>query len=178
MKRTLVILALVTILLAFSVSCDNGGLSFPDFVLETILNAEPDVLIGVGTANSSTISASRAKAEIARQMNTMTSYMLQDYQASNTVDPLTAVLFQEEMIGELSKSPLTYSFIKDMRIGKNKKVWAVAFFEKTDVAEELKKAESAAKSAVPGMDSFSVDDFMDDAFDIVNTEERLKLLHD
>ena len=86
---------------------------FPDSIRTAVINAPGDILVGVGTANlsslaqSRTISTNRARAEIARQMNSMVEDMIRDYQASSEVDPRAALAFQENITVTLSAADVS-----------------------------------------------------------------------
>ena len=183
MKKILSVL--VFLLLAFAIiGCGAeakkertvpGG--FPEFVKKAFLNAPEDVLVGVGNAKlaaisqSRTISTNRARAEIARQMNTMVQDMIRDYQASSEVDPAAALSFQENFTLSLSKATLQGSTVVEQDIDKDGMVWTVVYLGKTSVAQEINQAQAAARLAVPAMASFNAEDRMNAAFDRINSQE-------
>lgn len=153
--------------------------AFPDFVKDAIMNAPEDVLVGIGTAKlaslsqSMTISATRARAEISRQMNTMVQDMVRDYQASSEVDPDSAISFQENITVALSKSTLTGSKIVESDQDANGNVWTVVHLGKADVVNEINQAQAAAKLAIPAMASFNAEDRMNAAFEKAFGEEAV-----
>ena len=151
--------------------------SFPDFVKKAVRNAPEDCLLGIGTAKlaslsqSRTVAATRARAEISRQMNTMIQDMVRDYQASSEVDPGAALSFQENITVALSKSTLTGSSIVDEDRDEEGNVWCVVVLSKSDVVKEISAAQAAARLAVPAMASFNAEDRMNAAFDKANAQE-------
>jgi len=151
--------------------------SFPDFVKKAVRNAPEDALIGIGTAKlaslsqSRTVAATRARAEISRQMNTMVQDMVRDYQASSEVDPGAAISFQENMTVALSKSTLTGASIVDEDGDPNGNWWVVVMLNKSNVVNEINQAQAAARLAVPAMASFNAEARMNAAFDRVNGQE-------
>ena len=151
--------------------------SFPDFVKKAVRNAPEDCLLGIGTAKlaslsqSRTVAATRARAEISRQMNTMIQDMVRDYQASSEVDPGAALSFQENITVALSKSTLTGSSVVDEDRDEEGNVWVVVVLSKTDVVKEISAAQSAARLAVPAMASFNAEDRMNAAFDKAYSQE-------
>ena len=151
--------------------------SFPDFVKNAIKKAPEDVLIGIGTARlaslsqSRTVAATRARAEISRQMNTMIQDMVRDYQASSEVDISAAISFQENITVALSKSTLVGSAVVEEDRDQDGNVWVVVMMGKTDVAKEISQAQSAARLAVPAMASFNAEDRMNAAFDKAYSQE-------
>ena len=151
--------------------------SFPDFVKKAVRNAPEDALIGIGTAKlaslsqSRTVAATRGRAEISRQLNTMVQDMVRDYQASSEVDPASAISFQENMTVALSKSTLSGSKIVDEDRDADGNVWVVIMLEKGNVATEINQAQAAARLAVPAMASFNAEARMNEAFGRVNSEE-------
>jgi GTPase len=150
---------------------------FPEFVKESLRTAPEDVLVGIGTAKlaslsqSRTVAASRARAEISRQLNTMVQDMIRDYQASSEVDPASALAFQENITVTLSKSTLVGSSVVGEDEDANGNWWTVVMLSKTDVANEINQATAAAKLAVPANASFDAEARMNDAFKRANGEE-------
>jgi hypothetical protein len=144
---------------------------FPDFVKNAIKNAPEDALVGIGMANlasasqSMTISATRARAEISRQMNTMIQDMVRDYQASSEVDRNSAISFQENITVALSKSSLSGSRIVDADFDDGGNCWTVVQFGKSNIVQEINQAQAAAKLAVPAMASFNAEERMNAAMD-------------
>jgi len=184
MKKVVSILVVLMLVFAI-VSCGSSSKKpdrivpgyFPEFVKKAILNAPEDVLVGVGNAKlaslsqSRTVSTTRARAEISRQMETIIQDMVRDYQASSEVDPAAALSFQENMTVALSKSTLQGSVVADQDADKDGMVWTVVHLGKTNVAQEINQAQAAARLAVPAMVSFNAEDRMNAAFDRVNNQD-------
>ena len=151
--------------------------SFPDFIKKAISKAPDDVLIGIGTARlaslsqSRTVSATRARAEISRQMSTMIQDMVRDYQASSEIDIDSAVSFQENITVALSQSNLVGSAVVEEDRDSEGNVWTVVMMGKTDVAKEISQAQSLAKLRVPAMASFDAEERMNAAFDRIYAQE-------
>lgn len=151
--------------------------SFPQFVKDALKKAPEDVLVGIGTAKlaslqqSRTVAATRARAEISRQMNTVIQDMVRDYQASSELDPGSALSFQENITVALSKSTLTGASVVEEDRDSEGNVWAVVMLSKTDVANEINQAAAAAKLAVPAAASFNAEARMNEAFKNILTEE-------
>jgi hypothetical protein len=186
MKKTSVVL--LSLLLVFALlgcaskpatdpSARKVPSSFPAFVKEAVKSAPPDVLIGVGTAKlaslsqSRTVAATRARAEISRQLNTIVQDMIRDYQESSEIDPASAVSFQENITVALSKSTLVGSTIAGEDGDEKGNWWCVVMLNKTNVATEINQAAAAAKLAVPKAESFNAEKRMNDAFDRALSEE-------
>jgi hypothetical protein len=152
---------------------------FPDFVKDAIKNAPEDALVGIGMAKltlpsqSITVSATRARAEISRQMNTMIQDMVRDYQASSEVDPSAALAFQENITVALSKSTLTGSRIVDADFDDGGNCWTVVQLGKSNIVQEINQAQAAAKLAAPAMASFNAEERMNYAFDKAYGQEVL-----
>jgi hypothetical protein len=190
MKKFIAVVLMLSIALVF-VACASkpaaGGVSvgndrnvpnsFPEFVKKAVRNAPEDVLVGIGTARlaslsqSRTVAATRARAEISRQLETMVQDMVRDYQASSEVDPGSAVSFQENITVALSKTTLTGAAIVDEDGDENGNWWTVVMLSKTDVAREINQAQAAAKLAVPAMASFDAEARMNTAFANMYNEE-------
>jgi hypothetical protein len=149
--------------------------SFPQFVRDALRNSPEDVLVGIGSSNlanfnqARTISTTRARAEISRQMNTMIQDMVRDYQAGSEADPTAALSFQENITVALSKSTLVGSRVVDQDIVDGV-VWTIVHLGKADVVNEINQAQAAAKLAVPAMASFNAEDRMNAAFASANTQ--------
>ena len=151
--------------------------SFPDFVKNAVRNAPEDALIGIGTAKlaslsqSRTVAATRGRAEISRQLNTVVQDMVRDFQASSEVDPAAAISFQENITVALSKSNLTGSRVVEEDKDAEGNVWAVVLLDKADIANEINQAQAAARLAVPAMASFNAEARMNEAFGRLKNEE-------
>ena len=181
-----IVSVLVVLLMAFAIiGCSSKATTpertvpgyFPEFVKKAILNSPEDVLVGVGNAKlaslsqSRTVSTTRARAEISRQMETIIQDMVRDYQASSEVDPKSALSFQENMTVALSKATLQGAQVVDQDLDAEGMVWTVVFLGKTNVAQEITQAQAAARLAVPAMASFNAEDRMNAAFDRVSGME-------
>jgi len=147
-----------------------GG-NVPQFVKDAVKKAPEDALVGIGTARAQSLSlarttaATRARAEISRQMNTMIQDMVRDYSAGSEIDPKAALSFQENITVALSKSTLTGSSIVDEDQDDNGNYWVVVMLSKSSTVNEINQAQAAARLAVPAMASFNAEDRMNKAFD-------------
>jgi hypothetical protein len=143
----------------------------PREVRDAIRNAPEDALIGVGTARmaslsqSRTISATRARAEISRQMDTIVRDMVRDYTASSEIDHSASLSFQENITVALSQSRLQGSSIVDEIEDDRGNYWTIVMLNKTSTVNEINQAVNAAKLRVPAMASFDAERRMNDAFD-------------
>ena len=150
---------------------------FPQFVKDAIKNQPEDALVGVGNAKMSTLSMSRtvsstrARAEISRQMNTMMKDMVRDYTAGSEVDPSATVAFQENITVALSKSQLRGAVVADQDVDEQGQVWTVVMLSKASTIAEINQAQAMAKLAVPAMASFNAEDRMNKAFEQIAKEE-------
>jgi len=189
MKKTLFIfVCLLTVIMA--VSCASGAKSapandgrkvdsrIPQFVRDAVKNAPEDALIGIGTARmaslnqSRTISSTRARAELSRQMDTIIQDMVRDYTSSSEIDHSAAISFQENITVALSKARLQGASIVNEDIDEAGNYWTVAMLNKSGVVQEINQAVAAAKLAVPAMASFNAEERMNQAFDrYVDTAE-------
>jgi hypothetical protein len=154
---------------------------YPKFVNEVVgKNAPEDVLVGIGNAKlaslsqSRTVAQSRARAEISRQMDTITKTMVRDYQASSEVDPDAALADQENIEIQLSKSQLVGSRVVVEDRDADGQIWCVVYLDKTGVANEIGQAAAAAKLAVPKAASIDAEKRMDEAFEQIAAEEAAK----
>jgi len=182
MKKTLFIFTcLLTVIMA--VSCASGAKSapandgrrvdsrIPQFVRDAVKNAPEDALIGIGTARmaslnqSRTISSTRARAELSRQMETIIQDMVRDYTEGSEIDHSAALSFQENITVALSKAMLQGASIVNEDIDEAGNYWTIVMLNKSGVVQEINQAAAAAKLAVPAMASFNAEERMNQAFD-------------
>jgi len=149
----------------------------PQFVKDAVRNAPENALVGIGTARmatlsqSRTIAATRARAELSRQILTITRDMIRDYQAGSEVDHSAVLSFQENITVALSQARLQGSSIVDEDIDEAGNYWTVVMLNKTEVVQQINQAAAAAKLSVPAMASFNAEERMNQAFDRLGTEE-------
>jgi len=181
MKKIIVGIAVICVLLMFF-SCATkpateaqGGM--PDWVLRARNNAPADVLVGVGTASLATTnqsmntSESRARAQIVRAMDSMVRDMINDYTASNEVDPGVAIAFQEQVTRSIAQARLSGVRIAEQNSDREGAWWTVVYFDKANVSREMTQAQAAARLAVPAAVAFDALQRMDNAFDRAAREE-------
>jgi hypothetical protein len=149
----------------------------PEFVRNAVKNAPEDALVGIGTARlasvsqSRVIAATRGRAEISRQLNTVIRDMVRDYQASSEVDPSAALAFQENFTLALSQSRLQGSAVVDEDMDDNGNYWCVVMLSKGEAVKEINQAASQAKLRVPAAASFDAERRMNEAFRMIVGEE-------
>ncbi|MCL2809372.1 MAG: hypothetical protein FWD24_04815 [Treponema sp.] len=182
MKKTLFVTITICLLTALIMSCASTGNSssgnarrvdsrLPAEVRDAIRNAPENALVGVGTARmaslsqSRTISATRARAEISRQMDTIIQDMVRDYTAGSEVDHSAVISFQENITVALSQSRLQGSSIVDEIEDERGNYWTIIMLNKTNTVNEINQAVAAAKLRVPAMASFDAERRMNNAFD-------------
>jgi hypothetical protein len=181
MKRNLLISVSLLVLIALMASCSSTNSStnsgrkinskIPQSIVDTIKNVPEDALVGIGTANmaslnqSRTISATRARAELSRQMDSIIRDMVRDYTASSEIDHSAALSFQENITVALSQSRLIGSNIILEDQDDKGNYWTAIMLNKNGVVTEINQAVSAAKLRVPAMASFDAEKRMNDAFD-------------
>jgi len=177
-KASIIFMSLAAIILA--VSCTTPATSssqgrkldsrIPQFVRDAVRNAPEDALVGIGTAKlatvnqSRTVSSTRARAELSRQMDTIIKDMVRDYTAGSEVDPSANISFQENITVALSQSRLQGASIVDEDIDEAGNYWTVVMLSKSSAVQEINQAVAAAKLAVPQMASFNAEQRMNQAF--------------
>jgi hypothetical protein len=141
----------------------------PSFVSDALKNAPPDALVGIGTAKrasmsmSRTIATTRARAEIARQINQVVYRMAREYAASSDTDPSVVISFQEQIIVSISKAELTGTKVIEMDVDEEGNFWVVVLMEKEPVSDVISQAQIQAKLNVPQMASFNIEALFTDA---------------
>jgi len=183
MKKTVFAVAALWVLLMLA-GCATGPAreadgGMPDWVLRARNNAPEDVLVGIGTARlattnqSMTFSETRARAQIARAMDSMIEEMITDYTAANEVDPGVAIAFQESITRSLAEAQLSGVRIVEQNSDREGAWWTVVYFDRANVSRELSQAQAAARLAVPAAMAFDALERMDNAFDRAASEEWL-----
>ena len=148
----------------------------PNIVKNANAKRGGDILIGIGSAKmasqsqSRTMAESRARAEIARAMDTMVQQMVRDYTAGSEVDKSAVVAFQEDISIQLTKAHLQGAVVEneDWIDGT---YYVVMRLSKSDVVREINQAQAAAKLKVPAMLSFDAEARMNEAFERAAAEE-------
>jgi len=183
MKKTFFV-SLVLLMIIMAVSCASSGGTqtpasnerkvdsrIPQFVRDALKNSPEDTLVGIGTARmatqgqSFTVSATRARAELSRQMDIIVQDMVRDYTAGSEVDHSAVVSFQENITVALTRSRLQGASVVNQDIDEAGSCWTVAMLSKGGAVQEINQAVAAAKLAVPAMASFNAEERMNQAFD-------------
>jgi hypothetical protein len=160
-----------------SPAAQSGGGGMTDETLpwaKEYSNASEDVLVGVGLYRmgddlskmntAKTFAESRARAEIARQLQIIVKNMLNDYTATSELDPSASLSFQEDVTQSLTKVSL--SGVKSLNQGTYKGVYWVAMeYSKSNAAKDVDQVANAAKLKVPQVQAFNAIDRMNAAFD-------------
>jgi hypothetical protein len=149
-----------------------GGV--PQFVNDAYLNASEDVLIGIGTYRigndmskmsiGKTMAETRARADIARQLQSIVKNMVTDYAATSELDPSAAASFQESITQALAKADLRGASTVTMNT-QDGMLWLVVQYSKSAAASDYNAAAAAAKLAVPAAAAFDASARMENAFD-------------
>jgi hypothetical protein len=152
-----------------------GVKGVPDFVNDAYIKASEDVLIGIGTYkigdDTSKISAAmtfaqtRARADIARQLDSILKNMVTDYVAQSELDSSAALSFQETITTALAKADLKGAKVVQSQTD-NGLLWVVMEYSKSAAYEEaINPAQAAAKLAIPAAAAFDAQTRMQNAFD-------------
>jgi hypothetical protein len=123
----------------------------PQFVKDAHKNAPEDALVGVGIAKmqtlgmSKTIAATRARAEISRQLSTIIKDMIRDYFRASEADPSAVESFQENITVALSQSRLQRARVIGEDIDTSGNYWVVIMLRQSDIGQELSSPIENAK---------------------------------
>lgn len=179
MKKILTIVAaLLAVLLVASClsSCMTKGPQsaiYPKFIQEAVEKHEKDTMVGIGTSQkfgtlnqTRTTAITRARGEIASQINTTVQSMVRDYTAGSEVDPSAVLQFNEQISVTLTKADLTGAKViaEGWANAKEENYWVAVAMDLGDIKKIVKQAVAAEKLAVPALASFNAEDRMDDAF--------------
>jgi hypothetical protein len=145
----------------------------PDFVNEAYLQADDDVLVGIGFYNigndrsrmaiGKTTAETRARTDIAQQLRTILDNMVTDYIAANEFDSKAQISFQDTITRALSRADLRGARTKMMNT-QDGMLWIVMEYSKKAAANDYNAAAAEARLAVPQAASFNAQDRMDAAF--------------
>ena len=152
----------------------------PEFVREAVKNTPEDALVGIGTAKMSSVSqsrtfaATRARAEISRQIVSLMRDMVRDFTASSEVDPQTVTAYQESFTLALSRSALQGSSVVNEDMDDTNAYWVVVMMPRDGAAKEVNQAAAQAKLAVPKAASIDAENRMGEAFDKYDLEIQVQ----
>jgi len=127
MKRTVVVAALVAAVAIVATSCGSSPAQAPaqdndpvsQFIREVRRGAPENALLGIGTSSHSnrglarTTAETRARAEIARQVEVVVKNMITDYTAGSEADQNALLSFQENVTRTLSQQTQSGAIIRD-----------------------------------------------------------------
>jgi hypothetical protein len=146
----------------------------PQFVNDAWQKASEDVLIGIGTykigddmskmRTAMTFAQTRARADIARQLQSIMKDMISDYVATSELDPDASLSFQENITQALTKADLRGAKIV-LSDTDNGLLWVVMEYSRSAAANDYSAAAAAAKLAVPAAAAFDATARMENAFD-------------
>jgi predicted small lipoprotein YifL len=151
----------------------GGGV--PQFVNDAYINASEDVLIGIGTykigadaskmSTGMTFAQTRARADIARQLDSIIKNMITDYVATSELDPAASLSFQESVTQALAKAELKGAKVVASQTDSNGLLWVVMEYSKSAAANDYSAAAAAGKLAVPAAAAFDAVSRMENVFD-------------
>jgi formylglycine-generating enzyme required for sulfatase activity len=172
MKKGLFVLAMLITFMAVSCSSappQESQSGLPKIVTEARRNAPEDVLVGIGFAKLSTQNLSkteaetRARAEIARAINSVVGNVIRDYQAGSELDRTAALSFQEEITVALASSTLQGAVIVD-EDWIDGTYYVVMHLNKSNVVREINQAAATARLNAQLRDSLLAEERMNAAF--------------
>jgi len=149
----------------------------PDFVLEAVKNAPPDALLGIGTMKSSnlslamTMARTRARAEIARQINLVFVEMVRAYGVTSETDPETVQSFRERITVTISKADVKGSSILAEGDDEDGNWWVVVIMSKEPASDVITQAQDQAAGDFPQMAGFNTGALLNDALANIVKEE-------
>jgi len=173
MKKTVVVIALVAMVGLFATSCVSPPAAHPprhaaapapqhatdpisDFIREVRRGTPENAMLGIGTSNHSnrglarTTAETRARAEIARQLDVIVRNMVTDYMAGSEAEPTALLSFQESITQALAQSRLLGAVIRDEINVRGEQV-VVVMLSSSNVANEIMEANRAAAALLPHM---------------------------
>jgi len=162
-KRSSVVVALVAMVALAVTACNTSpaaaaSASDPvsDFIREARRGAPENALLGIGTSNHSnrglarTTAETRARAEIARQVDVVVRNMITDYIAGSEAEPQALLTFQESVTQTLAESQLRGAVIRD-ELNVNGEQITIVMLSSSNVANEIMSASQSAAALAPHM---------------------------
>jgi hypothetical protein len=146
----------------------------PQFVNDAYIQASQDVLIGIGTYRVNTdmsnisfaiaVAQTRARADIARQLDSIVVKMVAAYTAQSDLNPNAALSFRESVIRTLSAAELRGAKMIHLQTDQGL-LWVVMEYGKPAAFDEaINPAVAAAKLAAPAAAAFDAQARMEDSF--------------
>jgi len=168
---SLALLAIFVIVSCGSSPASNNKSGLPEIVKKYSGSKRPEgVLVGIGMAKlasqnqSRTVAETRARAQISREMSSISQEMIRDFTASSEIDPSAAIGFQEQIQVTLSKNTLTGAYVQDEDLVDGT-YYVVVFMPADQAKKQISQASAAAKLGIPAMASYNAEDRMNAAFD-------------
>ena len=149
------------------------GETVPSFVSDALKKVPLDALVGVGTAKmasmsmSRTVAATRARADIARQINQVVVEMVRNYSVVSETDPNAAHSFQERITVAISKADLPATSVIDEGMDDAGNYWAVVMLSKESLSGVITQAQNQAAGDFPRMSSFNIGSMLNDAIESI-----------
>ena len=164
MRRTSIIILVLAVSMAFfATSCGSAPAAsmvqpdpVSDFIRETRRNAPEDALLGIGTSTHSnrsmarTTAETRARAEIARQLDVVVRSMITDYMAGSEAEPGALLSFQESVTQSLAASQLRGAIIRDELNFGGEQI-TIVMLSSSNVVNEIMSASESAAALAPHM---------------------------
>ncbi|MCL2519801.1 MAG: hypothetical protein FWE37_02175 [Spirochaetaceae bacterium] len=161
--KKILVLALIAVVITGCVSTDSSartssGDPISDFVSQSRRNAPEGAIMGVGIARigtagrqqAMTISETRGRAEIARQVEVVVTNMITDFVQSSEANPAAALSFQESVTRTLSQQTQRGARIYDQRTFGDEVV-TVVILSVADLRREVASASQSAAALAPHM---------------------------
>jgi hypothetical protein len=170
-KTSCIIIALL------AVSCASGpnansqivANGVPAAVKKAVMEAPKDVIVGIGAARmatmpmSMTMAETRARVEIAKQINSMVDHMVIKYTDGSGTSPDDKVLFTETITRTISNANVDGSTVIARFQASDGYWWCVVSIPREKVADQINHARTEAVITVPSMGSFKIEGFFDEA---------------
>ena len=149
----------------------------PDFVSEAVKNAPQGVLVGIGTARTMTdmmsreVAFTKARAEIARQINQVVVVIVRNYSVVSETDPNVVQSYQERITITTSKANLRATRTLTEGPDDDGAWWAVVMMDKELVSGVISQAQDEAAGDFPQMAGFDSSALLPEALAAITREE-------
>jgi len=164
-----VIVVLFAVFFVFSCASDKpataaqGGV--PTWVDELRLNAPEGTIVGAAPAKmatasqSMTVSETRARAQIARALDSTVQDSVKDFFAGSEVDPKAVLAFSQNITTTLSNARLQGARIARQNLdAASGQWWTVIYFNQADAEREIFSAvDSAKRLAIPAIAAYNAE---------------------
>jgi len=161
MKKVVVIIA--ALCAALAVGCASTPPASD--MMASAKNGAPDgALVGQATGSSEQMADADAKYQLTRAMSFIVKDMVDAAVAAGTIQSGPAETFRQGVNTALTRISLSAAVKQGSGVGSGKVYWAVYSMSKAEVIRVINQAVTASKQANSGVNAFTIDKLIDQAY--------------